>query len=198
MGLLLDAAYAWNELCSITYSIELGHKRKQFTIDLAFEPGDLPHLAGMQYLKGVDFGLRRSEYYGAKLMGAVLSGKLDENRVYGAKSWARIEGRLKAIIRFQQTLSEDFSIAKYNPRKVSGFCNIDAEYVIKNKASGENFFIFLSPDGKRYFCKSAFQNSYIDYMQFQTQMTVLRVVKRSEGVTEVLHEHPRFIATALV
>ena len=198
MGLFWDAVCAWNELCNISYSIDLGYKGKQFAINLTFEPGDLPHLAGMQYAKDVDFGLRRSEYYGAHLIGAVLDGKLDENRIYSARAWPRIEGRLKAIISFQQTLSGDFDIAKFNPKKVAGSCNIDAEYVIRNKVSGDIFFIFLAPDGKRYFCKSAFQNNHTDYMRYQTSMTVLKVVKWADEEPEILYKHPNFVETTTV
>lgn len=137
MGLFLDAACAWDELCRISYSIELGYRGKQLNVNLTFEPGDLPHLAGMQYTKDVDFGLRRAEYYGVNLISAVLSGKLDESRIYSAREWPRIDGRLKAIASLQQTLSGNFKIAKFNPKKVQGACNINAEYVIKNADSGE-------------------------------------------------------------
>lgn len=192
MGLFFDAACSWNELCTVSYSIELGYKRKQSTIHLTFAPEDLPHLAGMQYAKDVDFGLRQSEYYGPKLMDAVLSGRLDENRIYRARNWPRIEGRLKAIVHLQQTLSGDFAIARFNPKKVSGDCRINAEYIIKNKVSGEIFFVFLASDEKRYFCKSAFQKDEKDYMQFQTPMTVLQVVKHSGEAAEILYTHPNF------
>lgn len=192
MGLFLDAAQAWDELCKISYSIELGHRGKSFSLDLIFRPCDLPHLVGMQYAKDVDFGLRPAEYYGVNLIGAVLSGRLDETRICNARAWPRIEGRLKAIISLQQTLSGNFVIAKFNPNKVQGSCNIDAEYVIKNTVSGEVFFVFLDAENDSYYCKSAFQSEYTDYMRFQTSMTVLKVTKRVPSGDELLYQHPNY------
>lgn len=192
MGLFFDAACAWDELCRISYSIELGYRGKQLNVNLTFEPGDLPHLAGMQYTKDVDFGLRRAEYYGVNLISAVLSGKLDESRIYSARAWPRIEGRLKAIVNLQQTLSGNFNIAKFNPKKVQGACNINAEYVIKNADSGETFFVFLDSEKDRYYCKSAFQSEFTDYMRFQTPLTVLKVSKQDGMGSEVLYRHPNF------
>lgn len=192
MGLLFDAALAWDELCEISYIIELGHRGNQYTIDLIFEPGDLPHLAGMQYAKDVDFGLRRSEYYGINLIKAVLSGKLDESRICNARDWTRIKGRLKAIINLRQTLSGRFIISRFNPDKVPGSCNIDAEYVIKNTESGQVFFVFLAPRSGRYYCKSAFQSGNVDYMRFQTPMTVLKVTKRDASGDALLYQHPNY------
>lgn len=192
MGMLLDAARAWDELCKMSYSIKLGHKKKLYRIELTFAPEELPHLVGMQYAKDVDWGLRRTEYYGANLAAAVLSGKLDEMRICNAREWPCIQGRLKAILNLQNTLSGDFDIARFNPKKVSGSCNINAEYIIRNNVSGEVFFVFLAPGRDGYFCKSAFQNDYIDYMRFQTPMKVLEVVKRSGVEEDVLFRHPNY------
>ena len=61
MGILLDAATAWDALKDTTYTIELGRKNKQYSICLSFETADFHHLAGMQYVKDVDFGMRPSE-----------------------------------------------------------------------------------------------------------------------------------------
>lgn len=192
MGLLLEAARVWDELCKISYSIVLGHKGRPSEIKLTFEPADLPHLVGMQYAKDVDFGLRPAEYYGANLINAVLSGRLDESRICGAREWQRIEGRLNAIINMQQTLSGDFEIARFNPKKVHGSCNINAEYVIRNSLSGQIFFVFLDSEKDRYYCKSAFRNEYIDYMRFQTRMTVLSVTKRDSSGEKVLYQRDGF------
>lgn len=192
MGLLLDAARAWDEICKTSYRLELGHKGRQVSIDLVFMPGDLPHLAGMQYAKDVDFGLRPAEYYGVNLIEALLSGKMDELRILSARAWPRIEGRLKAIIRLQQTLSKSFIITQFNPKKVQNSCNIEAEYVIKNTDSGETFFVFLDEDNSRYYCKSAFQSEFTDYTRFQTPMTVLQIIKRSPMGEELLYRHPNY------
>lgn len=194
MGLLLEAAHVWDELCKLSYTIVLGHKGSLSEIDLTFEPADLPHLVGMQYAKDVDFGLRPAEYYGANLVAAILSGRLDETRICGAREWPRIEGRLQAIINMRQTISGDFEIARFNPKKVHGSCNINAEYVIRNQHSGQIFFVFLDSARGRYYCKSAFQNGYLDYMRFQTRMTVLSITKQDSSGREELYRRHGFEA----
>lgn len=198
MGIFLDAARAWDELCKISYSIVLGHRGSLHTLHLTFEPQDFPHIVGMQYAKDVDFGLRPAEYYGTKLLGAVLSGKLDERRICNSRAWSRIEGRLTAIVNLRQTLSGAFDIAKFNPRKVYGSCNINAEYVIKNRLSGETFFVFLDSENGRYYCKSAFRSEHLDYMRFQTQMKVLLVTKQDCFGEEVLYRRSGFAAAVIV
>lgn len=195
MGLFLDAAKAWNELCEISFFIKLGHKGKRFAINLSFAPCDLPHLVGMQYAKDVDFGLRRAEYYGSNLLDALLCGKLDESKMYNARAWPCIEGRLKAIISLKKTLSGSFTIARFNPKKVCGSCSIDAEFVIKNTISGETFFVFLDEENERYYCKSAFQSRNTDYMRFQTQLTVLEVAKKDSAGIDILYRHPNYKET---
>lgn len=92
----------------------------------------------------------------------------------------------------QQTLSGDFEIARFNPKKVHGSCNINAEYVIRNSLSGQIFFVFLDSEKDRYYCKSAFRNEYIDYMRFQTRMTVLSVTKRDSSGEKVLYQRDSF------
>lgn len=192
MGLLLDAAHVWDELCKISYTIVLGHKGSLSEINLSFEAADLPHLVGMQYARDVDFGLRPAEYYGANLLDAVLNGRLNESFICNAREWPRIEGRLNAIINMRNTLSGDFEIARFNPKKVHGSCNINAEYVIKNQRSGQIFFVFLDSERGRYYCKSAFRNEYIDYMRFQTRMTVLSVTNHDSSGSEPLYRRAGF------
>jgi hypothetical protein len=192
MGLLMAAACAWAELCGTKYIIELGHKGVQHSINLTFEPDDFPHIAGMQYAKDIDFGLNRSEYFGKNLIPAIVSGRMEEERICKARSWDKIEGRLKAIVNIPQTLSGNFIIAKFNRNKVNKSCSIDAEYVIKNTVSGETFFVFLDSDNDRYYCKSAFQNDHTDYLLNQTVMTVLQVIMETPSEKVELYRHPNF------
>lgn len=193
MGLLLDAAIAWDSLKDISYTLELGRKNKRYTVFLTFRPEDFYHLAGMQYAEDVDFGLRRSEYYGAKLVSAILSGKLKENHICKAREWEKIESRLKAIIKLLDTIENDFIISAFDPKNVKGLCSIQAEYVIKNTSSGETFFVFMSNRAGVYYCKSAFHNSYLDYTQNQAMMAILMVSKETSSEKTVLRKHPHFL-----
>lgn len=192
MGILLDAARAWNDLCKVAYQVVLGKKGSAYTLELTFEAADFPHLAGMQYARDVDFGLRQAQFYGEKLIPAILSGKLEEARLCKARDWLRIEGRLKAIVRLQLTLEGPFTVARFDPRRVRGFCRIQAEYVMKNTVSGETFFVFLDRGRDRYYCKSAFQSNELDYLENQSVMTVLEVTRRSGRESVLLRRHPGY------
>ena len=60
------------------------------------------------------------------------------------------------------------------------YCKIDAEYIIKNLHSGEVFFVFIDKGtGQRYYCKSAFERTTIDYLENQAVLTVLKKEKVS-------------------
>ena len=192
MGLLFDAAKAWNALSNITYRIEVGRKGKQSSIELTFDLADFPHVAGMQYAKDVSFSLRPAQYYGSKLVPVLLSGTMDDSLITKSQSWDRIEGRLKAIINLQNTLEGEFIIAQFFPKRVPGFCSIQAKYVIKNSVSGEVFFVFLDEEYGRYFCKSAFQSDELDYTLNQPILTVLEVTKKSAGNTTLLRRHASY------
>ena len=192
MGLLLDAAKAWDALTSVIYRIEIGRKGKHSSIELAFDLSDFPHLAGMQYAKDVSFSLRPAQYYGSKLVPVLLAGTMDDSLITKSQSWDRIEGRLKAIINLQNTLEGEFIIAQFFPKRVPGFCNIQAKYVIKNSVSGEMFFVFLDEESGRHFCRSAFQSDELDYTLNQPILTVLEVTKESAGHTTLLRRHPSY------
>ncbi|MCD8098960.1 MAG: PBECR4 domain-containing protein [Oscillospiraceae bacterium] len=186
MGLLSDAAAAWNNMCDTYYIFDIARKRKSNRIKLSFLNADFPHLAGMQYAKDVDFGLRRAEYYGERLVSTLLDKRLDDSKIEESRNWGKISGRLTAIINLQNTLDNDFTVVSFNKSKVRGFCRIDAKYVIKSTVSDDMFFIFLDEQSGRYYCKSAFKKEYIDYTENQSVMTVLQKVKVVDGAVTVL------------
>lgn len=193
MCLFLKAAQAWQILTQTEYRITAGRKGKAVSFRLDFDFADFPHLAGMQYAQDADFGLRPSEYYGEKLVPALLSGKMDASRIEKSRNWEKIKGRLNAIIGLQQTLDSDFSIALFDPSRVHTNSKIDADYVIKNLDSGETYFVFIDEDkAHRHYCKSAFTKTNIDYMKNQPLLTVLKKEKIENGSSRVLYQHPNF------
>ena len=194
MNLLLHAAYAWAQLINAEYRITVGRKGHANCFRLCFSPEDFPHLCGMQYARGVDFGLRRNEFEGGKLLDSLLSGKLDGARIEKSRNWEKIKGRLNAIICLEQTLESDFIIAHFDSRRVLTGSKIQAEYVIQNTSTGEIFFIFLDKDpSQRYYCKSAFAKTNVDYLKNQTLVTVLEKEKYIDGTWELLFRHPNYI-----
>lgn len=193
MCLLLKAARAWYDLTQTEYQITAGRKGKTVSFRLDFDTADFPHLAGMQYAQDVDFGLRQSEYYGDKLLPSLLDGKLDGSKIEKSRNWAKIKGRLNAIIGLQNTLDSKFAIAFFDPSKVRTSSNIDADYVIKNLDSGETYFVFVDEDVfHRHYCKSAFEKNRVDYMLNQAQLTVLKTEKFQDGNSQVLYLHPNY------
>ena len=195
MCLFKQAAEAWLELIGTEYEIITGRKGKPYTINLDFAAADFPHLAGMQYALDVDFGLRSSEYYGAKLIPALVDGKLDGTKIEKSRNWSKIiEGRLKAIINLQKTLDSNFAISLFDPRKVRGtHSKIDADFLIKNLDTGETYFVFISEDSThRQYCKSAFAQEGVDFMDNQQKLTILQNTKRINESATVLFTHPNY------
>ena len=151
----------------------------------------------MQYAQDVDFGLRPSEYYGERLIPSILNGKLEAANMERSRNWLRIKGRLNAIIHLQETLDTEFLIARFRPNLVRIHCKIDAEYIIKNLHSGEVFFVFIDKGtGQRYYCKSAFERTTIDYLENQAVLTVLKKEKVMNGIPTLLYLHPNYMEDA--
>lgn len=191
MSLFLEAAQAWQQLMQTEYRITAVRRGKIDRFCLHFDPADFPHLAGMQYAKDVDFGLRPTEYYGEKLLFALLRGKMDGSRIEKSRSWEKISGRLRAIIRLEQTLESDFLLARFDPGRVYCGSKINADFVIQNRDSQEIFFVFIDKSNEsRYYCKSAFQKAGVDYIQNQSILTVLKKEKWGTGAWQVLYRHP--------
>lgn len=193
MCLLTEAAREWAQLCKTEYHIIAGRSGKAVPIRLEFDFADFPHLSGMQYARDVDFGIRASEYYGPKLVPALLSGKMDGRKMESSRNWGKIKGRLDAIIGLKETLEGSFLIAYFDSRKVRANSRIEADYIIKNERSGETYFVFIDEEsGRRHYCKSAFAKENIDYMENQSRLTVLLKEKTENGETTLLYKHPNF------
>lgn len=151
MCLLRKAAEAWEKLLNFRYDMVFGRKKKSYVVSLSFERYDFPHLVGMQYANDVDFKINSAEYYGEKLITAILSGRLDPKRIEKSKNWDRIQKRLQVLVNLQDTLENGFSFFLFSKAKVPRYSKIDAEYLIRNNHSGEMFFVFLDKESGRYF-----------------------------------------------
>ncbi len=186
MGLFLDAAGAWNDLRNVSYIFEVARKGVLKRIELSFLAEDFPHLAGMQYARDVDFGIRPAEYYGAKLVPALLSGKMKDHRIETSRNWDKISGRLTAIIYLQNTLDGNFVIVSFDKAKVKGYSQIDAEFAIRSTISDDIYFVFLDKRSGRYYCKSAFRKDITDYAENQSPMTILQKIKIVDDQSSIL------------
>ena len=188
MGLFLEAAQAWKNLHDVRYVLFVARKGEVKRIELTFLDEDFPHLAGMQYAKDVDFGVRPAEYYGNRLIPMLLHKRMNDGKIEKSKNWNRIEGRLTAIIHLQNTLDDDFVIVAFNNNKVKGYSQIVAEYAIKSMVSDDVYFVFLDQQSGRYYCKSAFRKEATDYTENQTRMTLLQKIKITQDREDILYK----------
>lgn len=140
MSLFIDAAKEWRRLLDTSYKILLGHRNKQYEINLCFDKVDFYHLSGMHYAIDVDFKIRKSEYYGDKLLDVVLSKKIDDKAIEKSEKWKMIEGRLKGILNLRNLIDSEFQIYKYSSKKLSFHSSIEATYLIFNKELNVGFF----------------------------------------------------------
>lgn len=198
MGLFLDAAIAWNDLHNVSYKLDVARKGKLTQIELYFCDEDFPHLVGMQYAKDVDFGIRKFEYYGEKLISALLTKRLDDARIESSRNWDRISGRLTAIINLQNTFDNEFKIFAFNRGKVRGYSQIDAEFLIKSTISDDIYFVFLDKRSGRYYCKSAFGKEPIDYAENQSGMTLLQKIKVVDGAVNILFTKDGYVPKQMI
>lgn len=194
MGLFLDAAIAWSSLHNVNYILDIARKGKLERIELSFLDEDFAHLAGMQYAKDIDFGIRKSEYYGENLIPALLNKRMDDTKIELSRNWNRISGRLTAIINLQKALDGEFIIVSFNKLKVRGYSQIDAKFAIKSMISGDVYFVFLDERSGRYYCKSAFRKENTDYSENQSVMTLLQKTKIVDDVITVLYTRDGYIA----
>ena len=192
MGLLRDAAAAWYNLHHKSYSILMGHKKDSIRLLLIFRPEDFPHLAGMQYTEDIDFGMRRDELRGKKLLRWLLNDTLDDSLIEKAREWERIRGRLESIIRLEATLDGDFEIYRFSAKRLPISTKIKANYVIRNQANGDTFFVFLDEEQGVGFCKSTFRSAGIDFTFNQARLTVL-VKEKFQGEDLLFsYTHPHY------
>lgn len=183
MGVLQNAADAWQILCKTQYILVLGRKGRLQTITISFSPEEFPHIMGIKYASDIDFGVRFHECFGGKLLTFINNGKVKESALLKSQNWIRIEGRLKAIMAIQRILEGDFTIAEFHPERLRGRSSIDAKYVIKNNVGTDIFFVFLDESSGEYFCRSAFQFEEIDYTMNQPTLKLLELRKIVDGQT---------------
>lgn len=193
MGLFLDAANAWYDLHNTGYILDIARRGRLTRIDLSFLDKDFPHLAGMQYARDVDFGIRKTEYYGERLISALLDKRLDDSKIEESRNWNKISGRLTAIVNLQNTLDNEFSIVSFNKSKVRGFSRIDAKFAIKSEVSKNIYFVFLDERSGRYYCKSAFRKEFTDYMENQSPMSILQKIKIVNNIPYTIFIKPGYI-----
>ena len=192
MGLLEDAANAWNTMQNRKYYLLLGRAGKSEEFTLSFHPRMFPHLAGFQYLNDIDLGIHRSEIFNGKLISKILSGKIKTEDILKSEKWENIKGRLLGIVELENTLDSQFLIHRFDPSRVPHGSLIEANYVIKNLKSGVTFFVFIDEKNNEWFCRSIFRMEQTDYTINQARLTVLKKEKYIDEKLIFSYTHPNY------
>lgn len=187
MSLFFDAAKAWDALTKITYRFDVARKQKLNKIQITFPVEGFPHVAGMQYARDVDFGIRAPQYAGPRLISAILNNKIDPLKIEKGRNWSRIRGRLASIISLQEALDGDFEIAIFEKKLVKEHSKINAKYIIKNAISNVIYFVFFDESSGLFYCRSTFEQSTVDYFRNQKKLTVLYKEKIIDTTSQVIY-----------
>lgn len=198
MGLLLEAAVAWNRLRDCSYELMLGRKSRSQRLLMQFRPEDFDHLSGMQYAADVDFHLHRNQFRGAKLLPALLSGKLSDGLVEKSCNWEKIRDRLTILTELEAILDSDFEIYQFEPYKLPFHSEIRASFCIYSEERGKGLFLLL--DGsEQVYCKSVFSKDDLrDYRMGQARWTILEKTKHSDGEKVILYRHQSYRETITI
>lgn len=192
MGLLLSAAESWHSMLETHYRFLIGRSGTAKCIDLSFRADDFSHLSGIHYANDVDFKLHKKEYWGAKLIPALMSERLDSSLIEKSRNWLQIKGRLNAILHMRTILELDFRIYGFSPNKLPFHSQIAAEYLLYSEEIGDGIFLFFDEDAGTYYCKSVFEKGNSDYRTNQSPWTVLTKTKYESGQEIVLFKHPNY------
>lgn len=185
MGLLLDAARAWEKMCLISYQFTYGMNKKLHHIVLSFQEEQFAHLSGIHYISDIDLSL---PYKKSNFLTMVLHGNIPEESITRSCHWADITNRLEAIIRLERILDSDFSLYLFRANRLPFHSNIDASFLIKDKITGDTVFLFVSGELEASFCRSIFMKTNRDYSANQKRLAQLRKIKVISGETFVIFD----------
>lgn len=114
MDSLYRAAVIWDSLSDTEYQIVIGRRGKTRTLHIRFRAADFFHLSGMHYASDVDFKLHKKQFDGARLIGALLSGKLDGSLIGKSRNYQeKIAGRLRCLCHLPDFFEGDFELYEY-------------------------------------------------------------------------------------
>lgn len=196
MGLFLSAAESWAKLLQVSYILTIGRKGRAKELPLYFRCGDFDHLSGLHYAKDIDFGVHWKEYKGDKLIGALLSGKLNDSLIEKSCDWPKISDRLTAIIHLEEFLDSQFTIYEFSANKLNFHSRIKSDFLLYNEERGDGVFLFVDKDDTEnangFYCKSIFQKSKSDYSFNQSRWTVLKKVRKDGAGESLVYLHSTY------
>lgn len=188
--LLYRAALVWSRLTERMYRLTYGYKKQLYQLDLTFSPEEFPHLAGFQYLKDVSL----PRYNARKMVEMILKGKITDEKIRkGVQYQELVEPRLRALVRLEEILENEFQLYSYLPEFYPFTTRIKADYLIASPEEPETFvFIIRASDTGEmvcdFLCCSAFEKGERDYRINQRQRSLLkkeRIHRPSQEITTI-------------
>lgn len=170
---LYDVANVWKKLMSYRYLITYGYRQQLYEIQLSFSEEDFAHLIGMQYLK--DIVLPR--YNSRKTLEKILERKISIDTIRKSRNYeSKILPRLKALVKLQEVLENDFLLYAYYSDVYPFFTMIKADYLISSRIAPQKFIfiIKINQGDSDYHCCSSFLKEKRDYEINQRQHTILK------------------------
>lgn len=193
MGLLRDAAAAWEALHDTSYVLLVGNRKRWVQrITLRFFSENFYHLAGFHYATDVDFGVRLSELRKPSAVRSFADGTISDAPMEKSIKWDDIRPRLNSIVHLEQGLDDDFLIYQYLQNHVKGGTSIPGQFLIKSPSTGIVFFVFLDRDTDIYYCRSIFEQGFQDYSEGQPRLNLLQKTKIVGQREEYTWKHPRY------
>lgn len=194
MDSLSRAAVIWDSLSDTEYRIVIGRRGKTRTLHIRFRAADFFHLSGMHYASDVDFKLHKKQFDGARLIGALLSGKLDGSLIGKSRNYQeKIAGRLRCLCHLPDFFEGDFELYEYRADHLPFHSKIEAQYLLYHAPSGIGCFLFLDREDDICFCRSVFEERDSgDYRRNQTRWTILQTAKTVQNHSIILYQKPGY------
>lgn len=186
---IYDCIESFSSLLDTKYHLMLGRKGTSVSLEISFDKKDCFHLMGLQYLTD-RAELRRDR---GKIFDEIKQRKITAEQLESSDLYERIAERIDMLPLLEDLFDSNDVIFKYNQR-LNIYSMIQADYLMKNRTTDKNVFIFLSRKKEdKYFCRSFFPETKRDYAKNQASWTLLykEKVRISTGESVVLYNRLR-------
>lgn len=181
-----DCVEAFGRLLDKEYQLILGRKNKSVNLQIKFDKKECFHLMGLQYLTD------RPELFHdrTKIFDAISGYQITKEQLESSDFYYKIADRINMLPELESIIDSNNTVFKYN-RKINSYSVIKADYVMTNVIDTKNIYLFLAQhkeEGK-YFCRSFFPESKMDYSKNQAIWTLLykKKITLSTGKEEILY-----------
>lgn len=182
-----DCVEAFGRLLDKKYHLILGRKNKSVNLQIKFDKKECFHLMGLQYLTD------RPELFHdrTKIFDAISEHRITKEQLEASNFYYKIADRIDAFPMLESIIDNNDTIFKYNS-KINAYSTIKADYIMKNVTNNKCIYIFIAQHQEKgkFFCRSFFPESKMDYTQNQASWTLLykKKITLSTGQEEILYD----------